>query len=550
MIQFFQYLQGIKDKEAVLKYITAMAYIENLYVDSVDTQKITEASLKGMLEKLDPHSTYATPKEVKDFKEPLDGAFDGIGVQFNILEDTLIVIQPVIKGPSEKVGVIAGDRIITVNDTAIAGVKMSKEEIMKRLRGPKGTKVKLGILRSGIKDVLYFTVTRDKIPVKSIDAVYMIRPQIGYIRIGSFGATTYSEFVEGLKELKKKGMRDIIIDLEDNGGGYLQAAVEIANEFLASNELIVYTRGRVIQRQEFRANGNGMMQDGKVVILTNEFTASAAEIVSGAIQDQDRGIIVGRRTFGKGLVQRPVDLPDGSMIRLTVAHYYTPSGRCIQKPYKKGEKEAYAHDLDNRFKRGEFTNADRSTSNCTMLSSTEDRYFTLGEGTGFIKPYKGGEYSFVGILPEEGVSPEEYIKDLVKNNEDFSKAVREAEYGEVYVTMPEFTTDYGNEGMVDVYKNMGMNLPFDQDKADLKGIFTNDSNSKVWIDKIIHKTHIEVDREGTRAAAVTAVEVDTCAAVMPVAEPVVITLDRPFVYAIVDNETGIPVFLGCMNNMQ
>jgi carboxyl-terminal processing protease len=358
MIQFFQYLQGIKDKEAVLKYITAMAYIENLYVDSVDTQKITEASLKGMLEKLDPHSTYATPKEVKDFKEPLDGAFDGIGVQFNILEDTLIVIQPVIKGPSEKVGVIAGDRIITVNDTAIAGVKMSKEEIMKRLRGPKGTKVKLGILRSGIKDMLYFTVTRDKIPVKSIDAVYMIRPQIGYIRIGSFGATTYSEFVEGLKELKKKGMRDIIIDLEDNGGGYLQAAVEIANEFLASNELIVYTRGRVIQRQEFRANGNGMMQDGKVVILTNEFTASAAEIVSGAIQDQDRGIIVGRRTFGKGLVQRPVDLPDGSMIRLTVAHYYTPSGRCIQKPYKKGEKEAYAHDLDNRFKRGEFTNAD------------------------------------------------------------------------------------------------------------------------------------------------------------------------------------------------
>ena len=202
--------------------------------------------------------------------------------------------------------------------------------------------------------------------------------------------------------------------------------------------------------------------------------------------------------------------------------------------------------LENR----EFTNADRSTSNCTMLSSTEDRYFTLGEGTGFIKPYKGGEYSFVGILPEEGVSPEEYIKDLVKNNEDFSKAVREAEYGEVYVTMPEFTTDYGNEGMVDVYKNMGMNLPFDQDKADLKGIFTNDSNSKVWIDKIIHKTHIEVDREGTRAAAVTAVEVDKCMAIAPAADPVIINLDRPFVYAIVDNETGIPVFLGCMNNMQ
>lgn len=358
MIQFFQYLQGIKDKEAVLKYITAMAYIENLYVDSVDTQKMTEASLRGMLEDMDPHSTYATPKEVKAFNEPLQGTFDGIGVQFNILEDTLVVIQPVINGPSEKVGIVAGDRIITVNDTSIAGVKMSKEEIMKRLRGPKGTNVKLGIIRSGIKDMLYFNVTRDKIPVKSIDAVYMIRPQIGYIRIGSFGATTHAEFVEGLKDLKKKGMRDLIIDLEDNGGGYLQAAVDIANEFLAADELIVYTKGRVIQRQEFRAKGNGMMKEGRVVILTNEFTASAAEIVSGAIQDQDRGIIVGRRTFGKGLVQRPVDLPDGSMIRLTVAHYYTPSGRCIQKPYKKGEKEAYAHDLDNRFKHGEFTNAD------------------------------------------------------------------------------------------------------------------------------------------------------------------------------------------------
>ena len=387
MIQFFQFLQGIKDKEAILKYITAMAYIENLYVDSVDTQKMTEAGLKGMLEKLDPHSTYATPKEVQAFNEPLQGEFDGIGVQFNILEDTLIVIQPVIKGPSEKVGIIAGDRIITVNDTTIAGVKMSKEEVMKRLRGPKGTKVKLGILRSGIKDLQYFVVTRDKIPVKSIDAVYMIRPQIGYIRIGNFGATTYEEFVEGMKELKKQGMRDIIIDLEDNGGGYLQAAVDIANEFLAKDELIVYTQGRVIRRQEFRAKGNGIMQDGRVVILTNEFTASAAEIVSGAIQDQDRGIIVGRRTFGKGLVQKPVELTDGSMIRLTVAHYYTPSGRCIQKPYKKGEKEAYAHDLDNRFKHGEFTNADSIHFADSLKFETLKKKRTVYGGGGIMPDY-------------------------------------------------------------------------------------------------------------------------------------------------------------------
>ena len=387
MLQFFQYLQGIKDKEAILKYITAMAYIENLYVDSVDTQKMTEAGLRGILEKLDPHSTYATPKEVQAFNEPLQGEFEGIGVSFNILEDTLVVIQPIINGPSEKVGIIAGDRIITVNDTAIAGVKMSQEEIMKRLRGPKGTSVKLGIVRNDIKDVLTFTVKRDKIPVKSVDAVYMIRPQIGYIRIGKFGATTYAEFVEGMKELKKQGMRDIIIDLEDNGGGYLQAAVDIANEFLAADELIVYTKGRVIQRQEFRAKGNGMMQEGRVVVLTNEFTASAAEIVSGAIQDQDRGIIVGRRTFGKGLVQKPVDLPDGSMIRLTIAHYYTPSGRCIQKPYKKGDKEAYAHELDDRFKHGEFTNADSIHFADSLKFETLKKHRIVYGGGGIMPDY-------------------------------------------------------------------------------------------------------------------------------------------------------------------
>ena len=228
---------------------------------------------------------------------------------------------------------------------------------------------------------------RDKIPVKSVDAVYMIRPQIGYIRIGKFGATTYAEFVEGMKELKKQGMRDIIIDLEDNGGGYLQAAVDIANEFLAADELIVYTKGRVMQRQEFRAKGNGMMREGRVVVLTNEFTASAAEIVSGAIQDQDRGIIVGRRTFGKGLVQKPMELPDGSMIRLTVAHYYTPSGRCIQKPYKKGEKEAYAHDLDNRFKHGEFTNADSIHFADSLKFETLKKKRTVYGGGGIMPDY-------------------------------------------------------------------------------------------------------------------------------------------------------------------
>lgn len=332
--------------------------INNLYVDTVDENKLAEDAIRGMLDKLDPHSAYATPKEVKSMNEPLQGNFDGIGVQFNVIEDTLVVIQTVTNGPSEKVGILAGDRIVNVNDTAIAGVKMSKEDIMRRLRGPKGTKVRIGIVRRGIADKIYFTVTRDKIPVKSIDAVYMIRPNVGYIRIGNFGATTYNEFMEGLENLRKQGMKNLILDLQENGGGYLQAAVMIANEFLPKNDLIVYTTGRRSPRMEYRAQGNGTLQEGKVIVLIDEFTASASEIVTGALQDQDRATVVGRRSFGKGLVQRPIDLPDGSMIRLTIAHYYTPSGRCIQKPYTKGDMKDYEMDLENRLKHGELTNKD------------------------------------------------------------------------------------------------------------------------------------------------------------------------------------------------
>lgn len=332
--------------------------IEWLYVDTVDANAIVEAGIRGMLEKLDPHSSYSTAKETKALNEPLQGNFDGIGVQFNMLNDTLVVIQPVTGGPSEKVGILAGDRIVMVNDTAIAGVKMSREEIMRRLRGPKGTKVKLGIDRLGIKGLLTFNVTRDKIPVHSINAVYMIRPGIGYVRIENFGATTHEEFCAAVKQLQTAGMKDLIIDLQENGGGYLQAAVNILNELLPKDDLLVYTEGRTNPRYEFHSKGGGMFLDGNVAVLVNEFSASAAEIVSGAIQDQDRGIVVGRRTFGKGLVQRPIDLPDGSMVRLTVAHYYTPSGRCIQKPYEKGNKAAYAKDLDTRYRNGEFTNAD------------------------------------------------------------------------------------------------------------------------------------------------------------------------------------------------
>lgn len=361
--------------------------ISNLYVDSVDEGKLVEDAIRGMLDKLDPHSSYLTPKQVKEANEPLNGNFEGIGVQFNMMDDTLMVIQPVTKGPSEKVGIIAGDRIVSVNDTAIAGVNMSKEEIMKRLRGPKGTKVRLGVVRTGIKNKLLFTVVRDKIPVHSIDATYMIRPGIGYIRIGNFGAQTYDEFIESLNQLKELGMKDLILDLQENGGGYLKAAVDIADEFLQKGDLIVYTEGRMTSRSEYRAHGHGKFSEGKVVVLVDSYTASAAEIVTGAIQDQDRGIVVGRRTFGKGLVQRPLDLPDGSMIRLTVSHYYTPSGRCIQKPYTKGAGKDYAMDVMNRLKSGELTNADSVHLADSLKFQTLRKHRTVYGGGGVMPDY-------------------------------------------------------------------------------------------------------------------------------------------------------------------
>ena len=359
----------------------------NLYVDSVDEQKLVEDAIRGMLEKLDPHSTYSNAKEVKQMNEPLNGNFEGIGVQFNMIDDTLMVIQPVTNGPSERVGILAGDRIVSVNDTAIAGVKMSKEEIMRRLRGPKDTKVVLGVVRSGIKDRLTFTVIRDKIPVHSVDAAYIIRPGIGYIRIGNFGATTHHEFCDALQNLYLQGAESLILDLQENGGGYLQAAVNIANEMLAKDELIVYTEGRRVPRQEYRAQGNGSFMDGKVVVLVDEYTASAAEIVTGAIQDQDRGYVVGRRSFGKGLVQRPIDLPDGSMIRLTIAHYYTPSGRCIQKPYEKGKQKDYAMDVYNRLKNGELTNQDSIHFADSLKFQTLHRGRTVYGGGGIMPDY-------------------------------------------------------------------------------------------------------------------------------------------------------------------
>ena len=378
--------QEQNNKQTLLRKLNLAQFaIANLYVDETDEGKLVESAIIGMLEELDPHSTYSNAEEVKKMNEPLQGNFDGIGIQFNMAEDTLFVIQPVSGGPSEKVGIRAGDRITHVNDTLIAGVKMTTDDITRRLKGPKGTKVHVKVLRKGVDELLGFTIERDKIPVYSLDASYMMTPKIGYIKINRFGATTHQEFMDALASLKGQGLQDLILDLQGNGGGYLNAAIDIANEFLGAGELIVYTEGRRNPRREFFAKGDGKHQSGRVVVLVDEFSASASEIVAGAVQDWDRGLVVGRRTFGKGLVQRPIDLPDGSMIRLTVARYYTPAGRCIQKPYESVEQ--YNADLIERYNRGEMMSADSIHFPDSLKCSTLKKGRTVYGGGGIMPDY-------------------------------------------------------------------------------------------------------------------------------------------------------------------
>ena len=358
VVALFSFM-GVKAQnlpEYLIKLMYTGNVISNFYVDAPNENKIAEAGIKAMLKELDPHSTYTDPKETKSLMEQMQGSFGGIGIQFNIVSDTLYVIQTTANGPSERAGVMAGDKIIAVNDTTIAGVKMDRADIMSRLRGDKGTNVKIDVVRRGIDRVLQFNLVRDVISTQTVDAAYMIDKKNGYIRISSFGAKTHAEFVAKLDSLKARGMKNLILDLEGNGGGYLNAAVEIANEFLPAPNLVVYTEGRANPRYDYNAFGGGRFLKGNLAVIVDETSASASEILAGAIQDWDRGVIVGRRSFGKGLVQRPFQLPDGSMIRLTIARYYTPTGRCIQKPYNDSIK--YEEDILRRYNSGELASAD------------------------------------------------------------------------------------------------------------------------------------------------------------------------------------------------
>ena len=388
------------------KLQTTVVAIDRFYVDTVNAEKLIDNAINGMLEKLDPHSKYIPKSEVQKMNEPLDGKFEGIGVVFQMMEDTLLVIQTISGGPSEKVGIFAGDRIVYVNDSTIAGVNMQNTDIMKRLRGPKGTSVNVKVLRRGVKELIEFKIIRDVIPIYSIDAAYMVDDKIGYIKVNKFSETTLQEYTEAMNKLKSKGMKSLILDLQDNGGGYLKTAVQLASTILAPNKLVVYSEGVSQPRETFNTTGKPSFEKGDLVVLVNESSASASEILSGCIQDWDRGLIVGRRTFGKGLVQKPVPLPDGSQIRLTVAQYFIPSGRCVQRPYKNNLKD-YDKDFLERYNRGELMHEDSISFPDSL------KYFTLGKR----RPVYGGG----GIMPDlfvplDTTKYSKYHRDLAAKN--------------------------------------------------------------------------------------------------------------------------------------
>lgn len=359
--------------------------IDDQYVDTVNMGELVEEAMPQILSELDPHSSYIPAKDLEAVNADLKGSFSGIGIQFTIQNDTIHVNSVIQGGPSEKVGLMAGDRIVEVDDSAFVGKIVTNSEAMKRLKGEKGSKVKLGVYRPGEKDLLHFTVIRGNIPVKSIDAAYMINEKVGYIKVNKFGETTYPELLIALAKLNQKNCEGLIVDLRGNTGGYMAAAIQMVNEFLPNNRLIVYTQGRKSPREDYSSNGTGSNQKMPLVVLVDEGSASASEIFAGAIQDNDRGTIVGRRSFGKGLVQQPIEFSDGSAIRLTIARYYTPSGRCIQKPYEKGKESEYELDLLTRYEHGEFFSADS-----IKQDETEVYHTRLG------RPVYGGG----GIMPD------------------------------------------------------------------------------------------------------------------------------------------------------
>ncbi len=448
-----QYSRSNSASRQQQKLLMVENIVNNLYVDNVDEEKIVENAVRGILENLDPHSSYSTKEETTSSQETMQGSFSGIGIQFNMQKDTLYVVQTIAGGPSEKVGILPGDRFIAVDDSIIAGRKLKNTDIMKRLRGPKGTKVNIKVKRGSNAELLEFRITRDDIPLNSIDAVYMADGKTGYIRLSRFAATSYKEFKDAITKLKKQGMQQLILDLTDNGGGYMQIAAQIANEMLNRGHLIVYTQGRKSPRQNLNADGSGTFRTQKVVVMINQFSASASEILSGAVQDWDRGVVVGRRSFGKGLVQREFLLPDSSSFRLTIARYYTPSGRNIQKPYVKGDREDYDKDIIDRYNHGELQSADSIHFADSLKHTTLRLHRTVYGGGGIMPdvfvPLDTTQYTdYHRRLVAKGIIPQFALRYVDKNRADLK-----AQYPDAQKFIKEFTvTDEMLNNLVDAGK--------------------------------------------------------------------------------------------------
>ena len=433
---FSQYVQS----DASKKFDALLQYIDYAYVDSTDDNKLVEDAIVAVLKELDPHSVYIPKDELKKMNEPLVGNFEGVGIQFNIFHDTLMVVSPISGGPSEKVGLRAGDKIIEVDGENIAGIGLQNSDVQKKLRGKKGSKVNVGIKRRNEKNTLKFTITRDKIPIFSVEASYMATPEIGYIKVSRFAKNTITEFREGLSKLQEKDMKHLIIDLRGNGGGYLKTAIQMADEVIADKKLIVYTEGNKAPKQEYYTTTKGGFEKGKLVVLIDEGSASASEIVSGAVQDYDRGLIIGRRSFGKGLVQKPFSLTDGSAIRLTVARYHTPSGRCIQRPYDEG-KEAYYKEFSRRFENGEYMNEDSISLPDSLQFKTLNSSRIVYGGGGimpdvFVPIDTTMSSEYFGKVNRKGLL-NEFVLDYMENHR--------SELKEKYADVPNFKSSFNAE---------------------------------------------------------------------------------------------------------
>ncbi len=399
------------------KLTQLLDYMDGAYVDTLDVDALTEDVVSDLIAELDPHSAYIPAKDLEIVNSQLEGSFSGIGVQFNIQNDTIMIVAVIRGGPSEQVGVLAGDRIVTVNDSVFVGDTINNEKVLHTLRGEKGTEVKIGVKRSGTPELLNYTIVRGDIPVNSVDIAYLITPEVGVIRVNKFGETTYSEFINGMAKMRIQGAKKYIIDLRENSGGFMDQAIQMVNEFLPAGSLIVYSEGKAYPRYEANANGKGSFQNAPIVVLIDEFSASASEIFAGAMQDNDRGLVIGRRSFGKGLVQQQLPFADGSAMRLTVARYYTPAGRSIQKPYEMGKGDDYQMDIVNRFVHGEFYHKDSiHFQDSTMYTTKHGRCV-----------YGGG-----GIMPDVFVARDtlgysEYLNDVLNNAYTYQFAFRYAD---------------------------------------------------------------------------------------------------------------------------